>query len=133
MKKVTGLGGIFYKVEDPEEHKKWYRENLGIESDQYGGKLSWRDEEDPSKKCVTAWSPFPKTSRYFDPSKQDFMINYRVHDLEYLLAELEKSGIKQEGKMEEYDYGKFAWILDPDGIKIELWEPVDGPLVDEDN
>jgi len=133
MKKVTGLGGIFYKVEDPEEHKKWYRENLGIESDQYGGKFIWRDEEDPSKKCHTAWSPFPKSSRYFDPSKQDFMINYRVHDLDALLKELEKSGIKQEGKMEEYEYGKFAWILDPDGIKIELWEPVDGPLLDENS
>ena len=94
---------------------------------------SWCDDDDPSKKCATAWSPFPKTTRYFDPSKQDYMINYRVHDLTTVLSELKKNGVKQVGEMEEFEYGKFAWILDIDGNKIELWEPIDGPLLDENN
>lgn len=133
MKKVTGIGGVFYKVKDPEQHKKWYRENLGIESDQYGGKFEWRDLENPNKKCLTAWSPFPDSTGYFDPSKQDYMINYRVHDLVALLAELKKNGVQQVGEMQEFEYGKFAWILDQDGNKIELWEPVDEPLLDEND
>jgi predicted enzyme related to lactoylglutathione lyase len=131
MKKVTGLGGIFYKVKDTESHKEWYRKNLGIESDQYGGKFIWRDDNDPSKKCLTAWSPFSSDTRYFDPGKQDFMINYRVENLDELLKELKQEGVEIVGEPELTDYGKFAWIIDPDGYKVELWEANDDPLLDE--
>lgn len=130
MKKVTGLGGIFFKVNNTEEQKAWYKKNLGIESDRYGGKFIWRDAEDPNKECMTAWSPFARDTKYFDPSDQEYMINYRVDDLEGLLEELKNAGVEIVGDMETFEYGKFAWILDPEGMKIELWEPVDGPLLD---
>jgi len=129
MKKVTGLGGIFYKVSDPQKHKNWYKKHLGIESDEYGGKFTWRDHEDSNKECITAWSPFPDNTSYFDPSKQSFMINYRVENLQALLEELKNEGITIVGEIEDTEYGKFAWILDPEGYKIELWEPIDKPLL----
>ena len=129
MGKVTGIGGIFYKVEDPEKHKEWYRKHLGIESDQYGGHFKWRDCEDPKKECLTAWSPFERDTKYFDPSEQSFMINYRVDNLEELLAELKEAGVEAVGEMQEFEYGKFAWIIDTDGYKVELWEAVDNPLL----
>ena len=129
MKKVTGLGGIFYKVKDVEKHKAWYQKHLGIESDQYGGHFKWRDQDDPNKECLTAWSPFDKDTDYFDPSDQQFMINYRVEDLEKLMEELIAAGVQQVGEIQSYEYGKFAWILDPDGYKVELWEPVDDILL----
>ena len=132
MKRVTGLGGIFYKVKDPEAHKIWYRKHLGIESDQYGGKFTWRKDENPDEQGITAWSPFPSDTKYFDPSKQEFMINYRVDDLESLMTELKKEGVEVAGEMEVYEYGKFAWIIDPDGYKVELWEPIDSPLLDSE-
>jgi predicted enzyme related to lactoylglutathione lyase len=131
MKKVTGIGGIFYKVKDQEAHKAWYKEHLGIESDQYGGKFAWRNDEDPNQRGLTAWSPFPSDTGYFKPSAQDFMINYRVDDLEALMKELKKAGVEIVGEMESFDYGKFAWIMDPDGYKVELWEAIDKPLLDE--
>lgn len=130
MKKVTGLGGIFFKTKNPEKNKEWYQKHLGIESDQYGGKFIWRDADNPDNKCITVWSPFPKDTEYFGDSKQEYMINYRVHDLEALLKELKKEGVQEVGEMESYEYGKFAWIKDPDGIKIELWEPIDKPFLD---
>ncbi|MEQ8325018.1 MAG: VOC family protein [Vicingaceae bacterium] len=129
MKKVTGLGGIFYKVADPEKHRQWYKKHLGIESDKYGGHFKWRDNENPKKQCMTAWSPFDRNTNYFDPSKQDFMINYRVENLEKLIEILKKEGVKILGGIDEFDYGKFAWIQDVDGYKIELWEAVDEILL----
>lgn len=122
MAKVTGLGGIFYKVADPERTRLWYQETLGI-GGEWGAHLRWRDEaqDDP----YSLLSPFKATSDYFDPSSAPFMINLRVDDLEALLGELEAKGIEVLGTQFE-DYGKFAWILDCDGIKIELWEQV-GP------
>ncbi len=131
MGKVTGFGGVFYKVKDVEQHKDWYRKNLGIESDQYGGKFTWRDKDNPDNVGMTAWSPFPSDTKYFDPGKQEFMINYRVEDLDSLLEELKANGVEMAGEPETYEYGKFAWIIDPDGYKVELWEPIDGPLLDE--
>ena len=131
MKKVTGIGGIFYKVSDPEKHKTWYQKNLGIESDQYGGQFKWRDLDNPDKKCTTAWSPFEEKTTYFDPSKQSFMINYRVDNLVELLKDLKASGVEIVGEMQEFEYGKFGWIIDPDGYKIELWEPIDEPITKE--
>lgn len=128
-KRVIGIGGIFFKSEDPERIKKWYSQHLGIESDQYGGKFVWRGAEGDDTQKITAWSPFPKDTNYYDPSKKDFMFNYRVADLEGLLKVLKEEGVEQVGEMEVYEYGKFAWIMDPEGTKIELWEPVDEPTL----
>lgn len=130
MKRVTGLGGIFFKCEDPEKMKEWYRNHLGIESDQYGGKFVWRDHENPEKEAITAWSPFAKDSDYYAPSTKEYMFNYRVENLEGLLKVLKEEGVEVVGEMESYSYGKFGWIMDPEGRKIELWEPVDDPLLD---
>ena len=128
MKRVTGIGGIFFKCKDPEEVKKWYNDHLGIKTDQYGGVFVWREHNDPEQKGYTAWSPFSDNSKYFSPSKKDFMFNYRVENLEKLLEALKKEGVEIVGEIEEYEYGKFGWIMDPEGNKIELWEPVDSKL-----
>ena len=128
MKRVTGLGGVFFKCEDPVKIKTWYREHLGIESDQHGGMFEWRDSNAPDKKCYTAWSPFSMKSNYFAPSEKPFMFNYRVDNLRALLDVLRSEGVETVGEIEEYNYGKFGWILDPEGNKIELWEPVDEKL-----
>lgn len=126
MKRVTGLGGIFFKSADPKKSMEWYQKHLGIHMDgTYGTSFSWRSGHDPDKKGFTVWSPMGQTTRYFDPSSQPFMLNFRVENLVELLAELKKEGIEQVGEMEEFEYGKFCWIMDPDGVKIELWEPND--------
>lgn len=128
MKRVTGIGGVFFKCKDPEKIKKWYDKHLGIKTDQYGGGFNWRAYEKPDQKGFTAWSPFSKSSDYFSPSKKDFMFNYRVDNLEKLLEILRNEGVEIVGNVEEYEYGKFGWIMDPEGNKIELWEPVDENL-----
>lgn len=136
MKRVTGIGGVFFKCDDPKRTKKWYQKHLGIESGEYGGTFEWRHAEDGEKKGYTAWSPFPSDTKYFSPSENDFMYNYRVDDLEKLLAVLEEEGVEIVGEMEEYEYGKFGWIMDPNGQKIELWEPNDEvyeKMVDDEN
>jgi predicted enzyme related to lactoylglutathione lyase len=125
MKKVTGIGGIFFKCEDPEAIKAWYKKNLGLETDAYGTNFEWRQSENPERKGFTQWSPFAKDSKYMEPSGKDFMINYRVHDLDGLLEELKKENVTILGPIEEYEYGRFLHILDPEGNKIELWEPND--------
>lgn len=127
--RVTGIGGIFFKCEDPDKMKAWYGKHLGIETDQYGGLFKWRDLEDKEKVCTTAWSPFAKDTNYYDPSKKDYMFNYRVENLVELLAALKEEGVEIVGEIEEYEYGKFGWIMDPEGRKIELWEPVDAPFL----
>lgn len=128
-KRVTGIGGIFFKCEDPNKMKEWYGKHLGIKTDQYGGLFKWRDHDDKDKVCTTAWSPFAKDTNYYDPSKKDYMFNYRVENLVELLEQLEKEGVRIVGEIEEYEYGKFGWIMDPEGRKIELWEPVDAPFL----
>lgn len=130
MKKVTGIGGVFYKVNDVQKHKDWYAKHLGVESGEYGGKFVWREDENPEERGMTAWSPFPADSKYFGETEQKFMVNYRVENLEELLKQLKKEGVQQLGEMEVYDYGKFAWIIDCDGHKVELWEPGDASLLD---
>lgn len=125
MKRVTGLGGVFFKCNDPEGMKKWYLEHLGIASDQHGATFRWRDLDEPKKICSTVWSPFPSATNYFAPSEKPFMLNYRVENLRKFLDDLRKEGVKIVGEIEEYDYGKFGWIMDPEGNKIELWEPGD--------
>ena len=121
--KVIGIGGVFLKSADQKRLSAWYADRLGIQQDAYGGRFQWRSFEDPAREQVTAWSVFPATSTYFDPSAAPFMINYIVDDLEALLAKLGAAGVPIDPKREDYDYGRFAWIYDPDGNKIELWEP----------
>lgn len=123
MKRVTGIGGVFFKCTDPEQMKTWYRNHLGIESDQYGGCFQWYRND--GSKGHTVWSTFKEDSQYFQPSTKPFMFNYRVEDLEQLLHVLKEEGITQVSEMEVLEYGKFAWIMDPDGNKIELWQPLD--------
>ncbi|MBK8701351.1 MAG: VOC family protein [Saprospiraceae bacterium] len=121
MKRVTGIGGIFFKCNNVEQTKSWYKDHLGIEADRFGGCFQWRSKE--GDKGHTAWSPFVRDTSYFQPSNQDFMVNYRVDDLEALLMDLASKGVLPVGEMVVQECGKFAWILDPDGQKIELWQP----------
>jgi predicted enzyme related to lactoylglutathione lyase len=125
MKKVTGIGGIFFKCKDPEKVKEWYSRHLGLNMDQYGTSFEWRQGDDPTKYGFTQWSAFSDSTNYFDPSTRDFMINYRVGDLDKLVGELRRDGVTILDSIESYDYGKFVHILDIEGNKIELWEPVD--------
>jgi predicted enzyme related to lactoylglutathione lyase len=125
MKKVTGIGGVFFKCKDPGSVKEWYSKHLGLPVNEYGVTFTWKEEEDPAKTGITQWSPFPAATDYFDPSEKDFMINYRVENLEALVEELKAAGVTIVDKIETYDYGKFVHIMDPEGNKIELWEPFD--------
>ena len=118
MAKVTGLGGIFYKVEDTERTTAWYRDVLGI-SGEWGILFPWK--ADASGEAYSLYSPFKAETDYFAPSKASFMVTLRVDDLDAFTAELETTGIEILGRQDE-EYGKFAWILDCDGIKVELWE-----------
>jgi len=124
-KKVTGIGGVFFKCKDPEKMKEWYKTHLGLNTDQYGASFEWRQSADFTKKGITQWSPFPETTKYFEPSTRDFMINYRVENLERLVEQLKEDGVTIVDKIESYDYGKFVHILDVEGNNIELWEPND--------
>ncbi|MBS4027303.1 MAG: VOC family protein [Ignavibacteriales bacterium] len=128
MNRVTGIGGIFFKCDNPEQQKEWYRKHLGIESDQYGATFEWLDINNPDKKCTTVWSPFSSDTKYFLPSEKQYMFNYRVENLVELLKTLREEGVEVIDKVEEYEFGKFGWIVDPEGNKIELWEPVDEKL-----
>ncbi len=119
MAKVTGIGGIFYKAADPAATRAWYAEHLGINADTYGAMFA----PDPDPKALTIWNPFAADTDYFAPSASTFMINFRVDDLDALVADLAAKGVVCVGEPIDEDYGKFAWIVDPDGIKIELWEP----------
>ena len=121
--KVIGRGGVFFKTEDPKATKEWYKNNLGFNTDDWGCTFWWKDNE--GKKASTQWSPFAEDTNYFEPSKKDFMFNYRVENLVELLEELKENGVTVMDKVEEYDYGKFGWVVDLDGNKIELWEPKD--------
>lgn len=122
MKRVTGIGGVFFKAKDPEKLKAWYRTHLGIESESWGAVFHWRD--DPrSADASTAWSIFPEETKYFEPSVKPFMINFRVEDLNWLLTQLRDEGVEVNSKAEESDFGKFSWVMDPEGNRIELWEP----------
>ncbi len=125
MKKVTGIGGIFFKCKDPEKMKKWYKTNLGLQTDDYGTSFEWRHSDFPDRKGYTAWSTFPETTNYIEPSKKDFMINYRLENIEALVEELKKGGVNVIDEIETFEYGKFVHILDIEGNKIELWEPND--------
>jgi predicted enzyme related to lactoylglutathione lyase len=125
MKKVTGIGGIFFKCNDPNKMKVWYNTHLGLNTNQYGTVFEWRQATDSTKKGFTQWSPFRDSTHYFEPSEKDFMINYRVADLEGLVAELKTEGVTILDTIENYNYGKFVHILDAERNKVELWEPND--------
>jgi len=122
-KRVTGIGGLFFKTKDPKATKDWYKKHLGFNTDDYGCTFWWKNKE--GNDCSTQWSPFAEDTAYYQPSKKDFMFNYRVENLEELLKTLKDEGVTIVGEMEEYSYGKFGWIMDNDGNKIELWEPID--------
>lgn len=128
MKKVTGIGGVFFKSNDPKAMNEWYAKNLGLLTGEYGTTFDWLDAEEPSKKGSTSWCAFPENTKYFDPSVKPFMINYCVENLVALVDELKKDNVTIVDEIAEYDYGKFIHILDPEGNIIELWEPKDESL-----
>ncbi len=123
MAKVTGIGGVLFKCKDPKQVSEWYKNHLGMDVGPYGANFEWREADDPTKEGSTAWNTFPENSKYFEPSTKDFMINYRVDDLEALVGQLKKDGVTIVDEIENYDYGKFVHIVDLEGNKIELWEP----------
>lgn len=129
-KKVTGIGGIFFKCKKPEEMRDWYNKNLGLNTNEYGSLFEFRLADKPDKKAYLQWSAFPEDTEYFAPSDKEFMINYRVENLEALIEELKKAEVRILDDMETYDYGKFIHIMDPDGNKIELWEPIDSDFTE---
>lgn len=121
--KVLGIGGVFLKSADQNRLTAWYAENLGIERESYGSHFKWRAHDDPNREHLTAWSVFSNASTYFDPSPASFMINYIVDDLDAMLAKLAANGARIDPKREDHEYGRFGWVYDADGNKIELWEP----------
>lgn len=123
MKRVTGIGGVFFKSTDPKKTNEWYIKHLGIDVSEYGANFEWREKDDHERIGSTAWNAFKQETKYFEPSKKDFMINYRVENLEWLVGELKKEGVTVCDNIESYDYGKFVHIMDNDGNKIQLWEP----------
>ena|SRR5579883_1321140 len=124
MKRVTGIGGIFFKSRNAESLYRWYEKHLGItRTPDNGVAFEWRELKGAKRKGITAWSIFPQETRYFDPSQSPFMINYRVDDLDALLTVLQEEGVAIDPRRENHDYGRFAWIMDPEGNRIELWEP----------
>ncbi len=125
LKKVTGIGGIFFKCKDPKKVKEWYKTHLGLNVNQYGAVFEWRQGADTTKKGFTQWSPFGEKTKYFEPSTKDFMINYRVENLTSLVALLKTEGVTITDTIETADYGKFVHIMDIEGNKIELWESND--------
>ena len=126
--KVTGIGGIFFKADDPKKLKAWYAKHLGIDSGEYGYTFEAKDMDNPEQINILNWSIFDKNTNYLDPSKNDFMINYRVNDLEQFVADLKANDVIILDDIAEYSYGKFVHVLDPEGHKIELWEPIDDEL-----
>ena len=125
LKRVTGLGGIFFKCKEPKKVREWYKQHLGLDVNDYGSVFEWYQGADSTKKGFTQWSPFNEKTKYFEPSTKEFMINYRVADLEALVLELKKEGVTITDSVSTYDYGKFVHIMDLEGNKIELWEPND--------
>ena len=124
-KRITGIGGIFFKCKDPNKMREWYQTHLGLNTNQYGAVFEWRQGADSTKKGFTQWSPFAETTKYFAPSTKDFMINYRVENMEALVEQLKNEGVTIADKVETFEYGKFVHIMDMEGNKIELWEPND--------
>jgi predicted enzyme related to lactoylglutathione lyase len=125
MKRVTAIGGIFFKCKNPEAQQQWYAQHLGIAMDKYGTSFEWRHSDNAERKGYSVWSPFPADTDYFGNTEQQYMINYRVENLEALVEELKKEGVTVTDQIEVYEYGKFVHILDGEGNKVELWEAND--------
>ncbi len=128
-KRVTGIGGVFFKTTDPQKTKDWYNKHLGFDTDQWGCTFAFNKSEEPTDKGYLQWSPFTQDTEYFKPSEKAFMINYRVENLEWLVSQLKSEGVEVLDEIETYPYGKFVHIMDNDGNKIELWEPIDDKLL----
>ncbi|NNL92650.1 MAG: VOC family protein [Saprospiraceae bacterium] len=125
MPKVTGIGGIFFFSDDPSATRNWYEKNLGLELNEWGSSFEFRNANNPDEINYLQWSPFKNGSKYFEPSEKDFMINYRVQNIEGLVDKLIANNVNVVDTISTYDYGKFVHIMDDDGNKIELWEPID--------
>jgi len=123
--RILGIGGIFFKSEHPGPMREWYAKNLGLSDKGQGAMLHWREKDNPQQERMTVWSIFPASSKYFEQGQ--LMVNYIVDDLDALLERLSKAGVKIDPKRQDESYGRFAWIYDPDGNKIELWQPLDHP------
>lgn len=127
MKRVTGIGGIFFKSQDPAMLGAWYRDHLGLDVTEWGGAIfSWGGPD--SEKGVTIWSAFKSDTTYLDPGTSSFMVNFRVENLDSLLRALREEGCNVENRTEESEQGKFGWVIDPEGNKVELWEPPQGQV-----
>jgi predicted enzyme related to lactoylglutathione lyase len=126
--KVTGIGGIFFKSKDPAKIKEWYGDNLGLAVGPNSAPFEFRNAHRPDEINYLNWDAFPDTTDYFNPSDKEFMINYRVQNIEGLVNNLKENGVTVIDEITEYPYGKFVHILDPQGNKIELWEPIDSFL-----
>lgn len=131
MGRVTGIGGVFFRSRDTAATRDWYRDHLGIESDEYGANFRWRELDDPEHVGHTVWGPFSADTEYFGPKGAEFMVNYRVEDLAGLLKALAAQGVEIAGDVEELEYGRFAWIVDCDGRRVELWEPIGEEVFDQ--
>jgi predicted enzyme related to lactoylglutathione lyase len=124
MKRVTGIGGFFFKSKTPKELMAWYKEHLGIDADPYGGwTFEWLEKDHPARVGQTVFNPFKADTDYFAPSNEPYMFNLRVDDLHALIAQLRREGVQVVGEVQDSEYGKFGWVVDPEGRKIELWEP----------
>jgi lactoylglutathione lyase len=121
--RILGIGGLFFKSANRDQTREWYSKHLGLADKGSGAMLPWREHDDPQKEHVTVWTVFPASSNYFDPSPAPFMVNYIVDDLDALLDRLKLEGVKIDAKRMNESYGRFAWIYDLDGNKIELWQP----------
>ena len=127
MKRVTGIGGVFFKAGDPKALGEWYAKHLGLAVEPWGGvAFRWAGDDNPQGIGTTIWSPFAADTAYFAPGRASFMINYRVEDLHGVLALLRSEGCQVDDKVEESEYGKFGWVIDPEGNKLELWQPPPG-------
>jgi predicted enzyme related to lactoylglutathione lyase len=124
-KKATGIGGIFFKCKEPKKMREWYKQHLGINAGPYGATFAWYQGADSTKKGYTQWTPFKETTKYFEPSTKDFMINYRVENLEALVKEFNRDGVTVTDTIATYPYGKFVHIMDVEGNKVELWQAND--------
>ena len=126
--KVTGIGGIFFRSKDPKAIGEWYGKHLGLAIDGYGSPFEFRNANNPEEINYLRWGPFDENTDYFEPSVKEFMINYRVQNIEALVDQLKESGVTVVDSIATFDYGKFVHIMDPEGNKIELWEPIDSVL-----
>jgi predicted enzyme related to lactoylglutathione lyase len=121
--RVTGIGGVFIKAKDPAALARWYRENLGFDTRANRTIFEWRERDNPGSAALTVWALFADTTKYFSPGTAAFMVNYRVRDLDRMLAQLRAHGVTVEPRVTTDDAGRFAWVVDPEGNKLELWEP----------